>query len=88
MRLEEYNRENLTGRYRRCKLQAIIDEFLESDMDCAEVKDYDAKFAYSQASTLNKAISRMKKDKIVRAMSYNGRVFLIRIIKRGKENGT
>ena len=82
MRLKEYRREDLIGRYKSCKLQRIIDEFLECGMDCAEVKDYDTKSACNQAWSLNRTISRMKKDNIVRAKSYNGHVFLIRIIEQ------
>lgn len=80
MNLVAYDKKKLDNPYgyKRTKWFKIIDEFVESDMDCAKVKDFPHKSATSCAASLNRAIRRYHKDGI-RAIERKEEVFLIKI---------
>ena len=68
--------ENFGG-YKVTKNQKIIEEFVNSNMDCAEVKEFNHKTAWSCANALNYSIKRFRLSG-VQAISRKGRVFLIK----------
>ena len=80
MNLVAYDKKKLDNpySYKRAKWLKMIDEFVESDMDCAKVKDFTHKSATSCTAALNTAIRRYHKDGI-RAIERKGEVFLIKI---------
>lgn len=83
MRLKKCEIEDLTWIYKPCKNQKLIEDFIESDMDIAEVVDYTQKTAYVCASALNVTIRRSKYGGIS-AIVRKGRVFLIKTDKVNK----
>lgn len=66
-----------TKGYKKSKNQKLLEEFLDSDMTCAEVKDFTAVNGWHCAASLNQSIKRFKMAN-VRAISRDGRVFLIK----------
>lgn len=68
--------EYLEG-YSKTKNQKILEEFINSDMDCAEVVEYTNKDAHSVTNSLNLAIKRFRYANI-RAISRKDRAFLIK----------
>lgn len=63
--------------YSRTNNLEILGEFVESDMDCAEVKDFIHKSAMSCASALNASIKRFNIGGI-KAISREGKCYLIK----------
>ena len=56
MKLVSVNIEEYTKRaYSRTKNLKLLEEFINSDMDCAKDEEYDHKDAYSCASSLKKS---------------------------------
>lgn len=80
MRLVAYDMNKLsTGRgFAKTKNLEIIEEFVDSGMDCAKVEDFTQKNADVCANGLNQSIKRFSK-KGIKAISRNGEVFLIKI---------
>lgn len=66
-----------TKGYKMSKNQKLLEEFLNSDMTCAEVKDFTTVNGYGYAASLNQSIKRFRMANI-RAISRSGRVFLIK----------
>lgn len=78
MRLVPYNTTDLKdGWYKRSDNQKLLEEFANSDLDCAEVKDFTQKNSLTCSSSLNLSARRYGILN-VRAISRKGRVFLIR----------
>lgn len=78
MKLVAYDREKLGDcNYKRTKLLVVIEEFVESGMDCAKIEGWTHKNAVSCAAALNKAIKRYNKSGI-RVTIRSGEVFLIK----------
>lgn len=69
--------ENVPGYYKSTGNKQIIDEFIESGMQCAEVEDYPQKKATYCVSSLSQTIKRYRVFN-VRAIQRKDRVFLIR----------
>lgn len=79
MELVAYDKEKLNlNLYRRTKWLKFIDEFIESDMNCAKVVNYTNKDAKSCVTSLAVAIRRFHKDGI-RAIMHKNEVYLIKI---------
>lgn len=83
MKLKRCEIKDLAELYKPCKNQKLIKEFIESDMDIAEVVDFTQKTAYTCATSLNVTIRRGKYGGIY-AMVRKGRVFLIKTNKVNK----
>lgn len=64
--------------YKRTNYNLIVEEFLNSDMMCAEVKDYNCKDSYVCAYNMRRALERMKVSN-VNCYSHQGRVFMQRV---------
>lgn len=78
MKLVPYEREKLEGLgYKPTKLLALLDEFVQSGLDCVKVEGWTHKTAASCASSLAVAIKRQNRSGI-RAVLRNGEVFLIK----------
>ncbi len=79
MTLIPYNKNDIEqiGSYKKTKNQKIVEEFINSNMDCAEVKEFTHKTGHSCANALNTAIKRFRLSS-VHAICRNGRVFLIK----------
>lgn len=79
MTLIPYNKNDIEhfGSFKKTKMQIILEEFVDSNMDCAEVRDFTHKTAGSCANSLNASAKRFKLLS-VQAISRNGRVFLIK----------
>lgn len=78
MRLTAYNAADIKkGYYKKSDLLLMIEEFVDSDMDCAKVEGFTHKTAVGCAGAFNRAIERYNKAGI-RAISRNGEVFLIK----------
>lgn len=63
--------------YKRSKWLKLIDDFLESDMDCVRIEDYTNKDKDSCYAALYNAIKRYRKSGI-RLVMRNGEVYLIK----------
>lgn len=63
--------------YKKSELQNILEEFLESGVDCVKIEDWTQKTASSCASSFNVAAKRYKLVG-ARAISRNGEVFLVK----------
>lgn len=63
--------------YKKSKWQEVLENFLESDMDCVKVEDYSNKDAKSCATALGTAIKRFHMTG-VRSVLCDGEVYLIR----------
>lgn len=83
MKLKKCEIQELERLYKPCKNQELIEEFIESDMDIAEVVDFTQKTAYVCASALNVTIRRGSYGGIS-AIVRKGRVFLIKTDKVNK----
>lgn len=59
-----------------CNLK-ILEEFVESDMDCAEIKDFTHKSAIGCAAALNVSMKRFNIGGI-KAISRDGKCYLIK----------
>lgn len=80
MKLVEYDKKKLgdTGRmFKRSKHQIILEEFIDSGMDCAKIEGWEHKTAKSLQNSLSAAIKRYKLN-TVRAIIRNDEVFLVR----------
>ena len=79
MTLIPYDKSKLEnfGGFKKTKNQKILEDFVNSNMDCAEVKDFTCKTASYCATSLNISIKRYKLSG-VQALSRKGRVFLIK----------
>lgn len=77
MKLVPVDKKALPGSYSKTTAMSIIEKFKESNMDCAEVRDYTHKTANSCANSLKQSIKRFRVfnvDVIVR----QNRVFLVK----------
>lgn len=80
MTLTPYNLkdiENANHYYKRSKLQQILEEFVEADMESAKIEDWTHKNATSCVASFNTAIRRYRMSGI-KAMCRNGEVFLVK----------
>lgn len=79
MTLIPYNKNDIEefGGFKKTKNQKILEEFVNSNMDCAEVKEFTQKDSHGCAASLNISIKRFKLLNI-HAISRGGRVFLIK----------
>ena len=77
MKLEKANKEIVKG-YRRTKLLMFLDDFIESDMECAKVVYEEDEYVRpgSCSNALSMAIKRYKYDSIVGVMTRNKAVYL------------
>ena len=64
------------GGYKKTDNMLIVEEFIESGLDCVKVEGWTQKEAYRCAWSINQTIKRMKKSGI-RALSRDGEVFII-----------
>jgi hypothetical protein len=80
MELIAYDRDKIEniGSYKKTENMRIIDEFIESGLDCAKVEGFTQKRAWSCADSLNKTMVRMKKAGI-KALSRKGEVYLVKL---------
>lgn len=67
--------------YRLCKNQRIINEFVESGLDCAKIEGWTHKNAYIAQRGFTMTTRRMHLEDTVMAASQKGEVFLIRVDK-------
>lgn len=80
MELVKYDRNSIKrGYYKRSKNQKLLEEFANSEMDCAEVKDFTQKNAKSCCASLNISIKNYHMTGIY-AIYRKNRVFLIKDI--------
>ena len=83
MKLTKCNIEDLGGRvkcFANTRNQSILEEFINSDMDCAKIIGWKHINADSCSSSLNASIRRFKFANI-RATSIKGEVYLIKTDK-------
>lgn len=81
MRLTAYSAADIRkGCYKKSDLLVLIEEFVNSDMECAKVEGFTHKSACSCASSFNLAIKRYNKGGI-KAISRKNEVFLIKTNK-------
>lgn len=78
MKLTKCDANEIKNNFKRTKWQKMLEEFLESDMDCAKVEEYTNKDAKSCVGALYLAIKRFRMTG-VRAALCNGEVYLIRV---------
>lgn len=77
MKLVPVDKNIMNGWYATTGNKTIIDEFIESGMQCAEVEGYTQKTAASCVNSLKQTIKRYRVFN-VKVMSRQNRVFLIR----------
>ena len=63
--------------YKKTKWLEIIDEFVNSEMKCAKLEEWDNKSSKSAATALNNSIKRFNK-KGIKAIERKGEVFLVK----------
>lgn len=63
--------------YKKTKWLEIIDEFVNSEMKCAKLEEWDNKSSNSAATALNNSIKRFNK-KGIKAIERKGEVFLVK----------
>lgn len=82
MRLTPYKKEEMhnIGGYKKTEMQMLLEEFAESDLDCAKVEGWAHKNASSCMSSFRSAINRYKMTGI-RCMVRNKEVYLIKETK-------
>lgn len=86
MRLVKKNIKSVEyGKHIPGKVQAIVNEFVESDMECAEIVDHDCKNGWIVTGCVNKAIKALKING-VKAVSRDGHCYIFREDKRGKDS--
>lgn len=82
MRLTAYEIEKIPGKngmsYRDSELTNLIEEFIASGMNCAKVEGWTHKNAYICANSLQKNLKASRRDKMYKAISRRGEVFLIK----------
>lgn len=80
MYLEKCKMEDLYSLcYTRTKNEKLLEEFVNSDMEIAEVKDYTNKDAKSCSNSLNLSIKRFHMTGI-KSIIRNGKVYLIKVM--------
>lgn len=81
MKLVPYEVENIPGHsmYTKTKNLKLLEEFVNSGLDCAEVKDYTQKNATVCATSLAASIKNFRMTG-VRVIQRKDRVFLIKNI--------
>lgn len=81
MTLVPYSIENLetmtTRYYKSTKNLRVIDEFIKSDLCCAEITNFDSKNAKSLYGSLYKSIKRFRKEEVA-ILKRGERLFLVR----------
>ena len=79
MKLEKANKDIVKG-YRKTKLMRVLDEFIASDIDCANVVYERGEYAKpgSCSNALSVAIKRNKYDSTIGVMMRDNTVYLFR----------
>lgn len=78
MKLVPYDLTKVNAKgYKMSKNQKILEEFRNSDLDCAEVTEFTQCSATTCAASLNASIKRYRLNTL-RAIIREGRVFLIK----------
>lgn len=75
MTFEKVNREEICT-YKRTSNLVVLEEFLKTGFDCAELKDFGNSKAMVKASSLRQAAKRFRLG--VDVISHGDRVFLVR----------
>lgn len=78
MKLVPYDAKEIIKGYKLCKNQRLIQEFLNSGLDCAKLEDFPQKDAKGCASSLSISLKRMGINN-VKVCSRKGNVFLLKI---------
>lgn len=81
MKIVPYERTKLNRcpGYAATKNLEILEEFIESKLDCAEVKDFPHKTANCCQTSFKNSIKRFSMTGRVNVIVRNGRVFLIKL---------
>ena len=85
MRFEAFDMKKLRtiGRgYNMCRNQQILQDFIDSGLDCAELKDFTHHDAKSCQSSLWNSMKRLGLNNSIAIISRENRVFLIRKITK------
>ena len=78
MKLVAYDKEKLNlGMYKKTKNLKILNEFINSDMDCARVEGYSNVNAASCASSLKRSVDRFRMTGI-EVFVRKGEVYLVK----------
>ena len=78
MKLVPYNRKDLNvSGYSKTKNLRVLEEFRDSDLDCAEVKEYTQCSPDCCATSLNNSIKVFRLNRL-RAIVRKGKVYLIK----------
>lgn len=79
MKLVPYDKTKLGGSfYKRTNNLKILEEFVDSDYDCVEVREYNHSKPAHCSSSLANTIKRFKMNNL-RAILRDGHVYLIKI---------
>lgn len=73
----DINKINNIGNYKNSENMRLINEFVESDMDCVKVEGWTHAHANSCANSFVQTLKRMKKSGI-EVVSRKGEVYLIK----------
>lgn len=85
MWITEYDKSKLPSRgFKMCKLQGILEEFINSDFDCVKIEGWDYKNIKSCAGSFSNSIKRFG-FRNVRVVTRKGEVFLIKTQGGNKE---
>lgn len=82
MKLVPIDRKTLTrcpGYYGSTKNLEILEEFINSELDCAEVKNFPHKTCNSCQTSIKTSIKRFNMTSRVNVITREGKVFLIKL---------
>lgn len=77
MNLISWEKEKLRRVYKHCKNQVVLEEFLQSGLECVKVENFTHSTPYVCANALRTSALRLGMSQIIVAVR-NGEVFLIR----------
>lgn len=77
MKLVKCDMNEVKGYYKKTRNQEILEEFVESGLECAKVEEWTNKTANSCANSINYSIKRFGYNNI-KAFVRNGIVYLIK----------
>lgn len=78
MKFEPYQLDRIAGvGYKKTKNFTILEQFLDSNEPCAEIKEYVHRDCYSCANSLKRSVELFHMNDIL-VKVFGGRIFLIR----------
>lgn len=65
--------------YKKSKNEELLDEFINSGQECAEIKSFECTNARTCAASFRNSIRRFSKTHSIKVVQNGSRVFLVRV---------